>query len=98
MSVTGYYIDLSDEGYIFQGPHAIVIVGHSIVSGLPIKSIRCYIVIVIGWHTIFIWRHALVIGWNTIVIWWHALVIGWHTTFIGWHTTFIGWHALVICH
>ncbi len=40
VSITGNYIDLSDEGYIFQGPHTIVIVGHSIVSGLPIKSIR----------------------------------------------------------
>ena len=83
VSITGNYIDLSDEGYIFQGPHAIVIVGHSIVNGLPIKSIRCYIVIVSGWH-------ALVIGLHTIVIGWHALVIGLHTTVIEWHTIVMG--------
>ncbi len=40
VSITGNYIDLSDEGYIFQGPHTIVIGGHAIVSGLPTKSIR----------------------------------------------------------
>jgi hypothetical protein len=40
VSIIGDYIDLSDKGYIFQGPHTIVIVGYSIVSGLPTKSIR----------------------------------------------------------
>ena len=40
VSITGNYRDLSDEGYIFRGPHTIVIEGHAIVDGLPTKSIR----------------------------------------------------------
>jgi hypothetical protein len=54
VSITGNYIDLSDEGYIFQGPHALVIWLHTLV---------------IGWHALVIWLHTLVIGWHAIVIW-----------------------------
>jgi hypothetical protein len=42
VSITGNYIDLSDEGYIFLGP-CLRHCGALHRYGLPIRSIRCYI-------------------------------------------------------
>ena len=61
VSITGNYIDLLGEGYIFLGPcHCYWGARHCVEW--PTKMHKVVYVLVIVWHASVIGRHTLVIG------------------------------------